>query len=150
MRYRGVSRELIKSARNHWNTPTQAEAVLWDAIRRKQVAGARFRRQHPLGKFIVDFCCPEHRLVIEIDGPIHQERRDYDAGRTDHLNAYGYQVLRFSNDQVLDNLEDVVASIQRATLPHRTPLPLERRGGRGWGLGGVFNMRTKLSRFVSH
>jgi very-short-patch-repair endonuclease len=137
VRYRGVSRELIESAGNHRNAPTRAEEALWGAIRRRQVEGARFRRQHPLGKFIVDFCCPEHRLVIEVDGPTHEEQVEYDAGRADHLNAYGYRVLRFSNEQVLKDLDVVVSEIQRAVLNCRAPLP-PTVGGKGLGVRGRY------------
>ncbi|MGI8478183.1 MAG: endonuclease domain-containing protein, partial [Thermomicrobiales bacterium] len=70
-RYRGASEALIDAAKELRNAPTDAEERLWQAIRRRQVGGARFRRQHPIGGFALDFCCPEHRLVVEVDGPVH-------------------------------------------------------------------------------
>jgi very-short-patch-repair endonuclease len=132
MRYRGASRALIAAAREHRNAPTPAEDALWQAIRRRQIVGARFRRQHALGQVIADFCCPEHRLIIEVDGSSHDDRADYDADRTDHLAGYGYHVLRFTNDEILTNLDSVLSEIA-LTLRDRTPLPPDDRGE---GVGG--------------
>jgi very-short-patch-repair endonuclease len=74
-RFRDASPELVLAARQHRSNPTPAEERLWDAIRRRQVGGARFRRQHPIAGFVLDFCCPERRLVVEVDGPIHDQQR---------------------------------------------------------------------------
>jgi very-short-patch-repair endonuclease len=87
---RGTPYEATVAARQMRNALTPAEQALWQAIRRRQVEGARFPRQHPLGPFILDFCCPEHRLVIKVDGPIHDNRIEYDTNRTLHLENYGY------------------------------------------------------------
>ena len=120
-RYRGITGELAESARAHRKAPTVAEERLWQAIRRRQVEGARFRRQHPLGTFILDFCCPELRLVIEVDGPIHDTQPERDSNRTGLLEAYGYRVIRFQNDQVMDRLNEVVAEIRAAILDGPSP-----------------------------
>jgi len=87
---------------------TRPERVLWSILRAGQLDGYRFRRQHPIGDFIVDFCCPAARLVIEVDGDQHAERVGYDERRTRWLaKRKGYRVLRVSNFEVLSNLEGV-------------------------------------------
>lgn len=90
------------------------EDVLWQYLRRKQL-GVRFRRQHPIGDYIADFVCLEKQLVIEIDGGYHYrgEMPDNDAERTSALNRMGYQVIRFSNKQVMDEIDAVVAEISK-------------------------------------
>ena len=93
---------------------TEAEARLWQCLRNRNVAGAKFRRQHALGRFVVDFACLESHLVIGVDGDIHDFRREYDAMRQQFLEEQGYRVLRFANDAVLRNLECVVGKIADA------------------------------------
>src|SRR6476661_584483 len=82
--------------------PTEAEDALWQAVRNRQLAGVKFRRQHSIGPFIVDFFSPDHQLIVEVDGAIHQgsEQAEYDAGRTQELQKMGYRLLRFSNEEV--------------------------------------------------
>jgi very-short-patch-repair endonuclease len=98
---------------------TPAEKALWQALRRKQLDGLRFRRQVALGPYILDFICSEKRLIIEVDGDIHDDQIDYDAARTEHLEQYGYLVLRFRNDEVLHRLETVLERIRAAAATHR-------------------------------
>ena len=86
---------------------TPAEQVLWQQLRGGK-AGTKFRRQHAIGRFIADFCSLEHRLIIEIDGPIHAQQAERDAERTAVLEAAGYRVLRFSNAQVIHQTEAVL------------------------------------------
>jgi very-short-patch-repair endonuclease len=93
---------------------TDAERLLWSQLRQRQVAGLKFRRQHPLGSFIVDFACIEAGLVIEVDGGQHDERQPADEARTAWLNSQGYRVLRFWNNEVLDNLDGVREAIWTA------------------------------------
>ncbi len=94
---------------------THAEQRLWQRLRRRQLNGAYFRRQPAIGPFIVDFCCVQARLVIEIDGHTHAEQVEYDAERTRWLSRQrGYRVLRFTNAAVEHNLDAVVASILAA------------------------------------
>ena len=93
---------------------TFAENALWQVLRNRQLADIKFRRQVPIGKFIVDFCCRESRLVIEIDGSRHESQAPYDAARTRFLNANGYRVMRFSNTEVLSGIEGVVTAIAQA------------------------------------
>jgi len=91
----------------------QTEWRLWDRIRTRQVAGWKFRRQHPIGPYFVDFYCPAARLVVEIDGPTHGEERQwaYDERRTEWLKQQGYEVLRFWTADVDESLDDVVEAI---------------------------------------
>jgi very-short-patch-repair endonuclease len=91
--------------------PTPAEEVLWGALQKKQVAGLRFRRQHPVGRFVLDFYCPSHRLVVEVDGEVHDGQQERDEARTTALERYGYRVLRFRNEEVLHDLPSVVQRI---------------------------------------
>jgi very-short-patch-repair endonuclease len=104
-------RELRRELRQR---QTDAETLLWSLIRNRQLAGAKFRRQHSFGRFIVDFCCIEHRLVIEVDGAIHHtpEARAADAEREAILCDLGLSILRFSNDEVLYKMEYVLAKIR--------------------------------------
>jgi len=100
-------------------TPTRAEAMLWERLRRNQVLGLKFRRQHPLGDFIVDFYCARAKLVIEIDGGVHEQQRDRDEERTAILEQQGYRVIRFANTEVEQDIESVLQRIA-ASCQERT------------------------------
>ncbi len=89
-------------------TPTDAEIRLWSRLRRKQLEGFRFRRQHPLGPYVVDFFCPEAKLVVEVDGGQHA---DDGETRTRWIEAQGYRLIRFWNNDVLANTEGVLSTI---------------------------------------
>jgi very-short-patch-repair endonuclease len=93
---------------------TPAEAKLWSLLRSKQLGGLKFRRQHPIGPFIVDFCCTAHRLVIELDGHSHADQEDYDLARTEWLEGRGYRVMRFTNSQVEGQFSAVLEAIVEA------------------------------------
>lgn len=101
-------------AREMRHEPTQAERKLWQAIRAHQIAQAHFRRQHPIERFIVDFCCHDARLVIEVDGEIHQYTQEEDKLRQEFLESLGFRVLRFTNEEVLSDINTVVEAIHRA------------------------------------
>jgi very-short-patch-repair endonuclease len=103
-------------ARTLRTTPTDAEMRLWFRLRRKQLDGFRFRRQQPIGIYIVDFFCPEARLVIEVDGGQHAMDETHDASRTRWLEARGYRVVRFWNNDVLANTDGVIGAIQQMLL----------------------------------
>ncbi len=92
---------------------TNAEALLWSLLRSRQMAGAKFRRQHEFGPYILDFYCLEHRLAVEVDGGQHFEEAGvrYDEARTRFLSENGVQVLRFTNLEVLNETESVVETI---------------------------------------
>ena len=94
--------------------PTDAERKLWAVLRNKQLAGYRFRRQTPIGGFIADFVCFEQKLVVEVDGGQHAIDTENDAVRTAWLEAQGFRVLRFWNNDVLGNIGGVAQTICRA------------------------------------
>ena len=90
--------------------------------------GNRFRRQHPVVPYILDFACAELKLAIEIDGGQHQDREIYDNNRTDFLQLSGWQILRFWNDEVFKNLEGVLSNISAAITQHPLPNPPPEKG----------------------
>ena len=107
------------------NQPTDAEHRLWQYLRRRQLDGCRFRRQHPFGDYILDFACLERKLVVELDGSQHADNVRYDAQRTATLQQAGFFVLRFWNNDVLGNIEGVVDVILAALAEKEaTPSPL--------------------------
>ncbi|MGK7952537.1 MAG: endonuclease domain-containing protein [Xenococcaceae cyanobacterium] len=112
-RIRGTTPEIEQAARKLRNNLTPAEAILWSALRNKQLEGLRFRCQHPVGNFILDFYCSSLKLVIEVDGEIHTRQIDYDNARTAKLSEYGYTVLRFSNEEIMNDLPQVLTEIKR-------------------------------------
>lgn len=114
-RMRGADQETIDAARLLRKQSTIAEHQLWEALRDRRLNGLKFRRQQPLGPFIVDFYCAEQRLIIEIDGESHNDQHEYDESRTQYLTAPDRRVLRYTNDQVLSNLDKVLQDIAQAT-----------------------------------
>nr|MBF0223079.1 endonuclease domain-containing protein [Desulfobulbaceae bacterium] len=92
---------------------TDTEQLLWQCLRRSQLGGFKFRRQHPIGKFIVDFFCVSSKLAVELDGGQHGDYHieAYDSKRTLWLNSKGIRVLRFWNNEILQNLPEVLAKI---------------------------------------
>ena len=108
--------------------PTDAERALWFHLRGSRLLGAKFRRQHPIPPYVVDFCCLEQRLVVELDGSQHAS--EIDAKRSDALTTAGFRVLRFWNNDVLARTEAVLEAILGAVAkpnPHPNPSP-EGRG----------------------
>jgi very-short-patch-repair endonuclease len=122
---RHVRKGLIDRARGMRNEPTCAEALLWEKLRKRQLGGLKFRRQHIIHVFIVDFYCPAARLVIEIDGSVHAVQEDYDQEREACLEALGYEVVRFSNEDVEEEIEMVLAGIYDRCM-RRSPTPGKR------------------------
>lgn len=92
---------------------TPEETKLWKALRGNRL-GIRFRRQHAIGPYVVDFCCIKRHLVIELDGSQHLEQQAYDAERTAYLEYLGYRVLRFWNNEVMKDIEGVLRAIEIA------------------------------------
>ena len=92
---------------------TEAEKLLWAVLRNGKLNGLKFRRQHPLDKFIVDFYCNEKKLVVELDGNVHDEKinKEYDEARTAMLTGLNVIVLRFKNEEVIANMKDVLKKI---------------------------------------
>ena len=101
-------------ARQLRSTPTDAERRLWSWLRRKQLDRFRFRRQQPIGPYVVDFFCAQAKLIVEVDGGQHAERQLQDTARTRWLEERGYRVLRFWNNEVFGNTEGVVLTILEA------------------------------------
>ena len=123
MRARNVTTASVSRARQLRKQSTDAEKILWRHIRSRQLAGYKFRRQAPIGKYIVDFLCYEQKLVIEIDGGQHQLRSKSDRERTNWLEAQGFRVVRFWNNQVLAETEAVLEAILREMQGEDSPSP---------------------------
>ena len=124
----GYSRPTAR-ARDLRLNATDAERRLWQHISARQVAGVRFNRQVPIGPFICDFVSRSVKLVIEVDGGQHDWQAEDDARRTRFLEAQGYRVLRFWNNDVLQNPEGVVLAIERALADRPSPGPSRKREG---------------------
>jgi very-short-patch-repair endonuclease len=105
----GASKNIFFRAIELRNNMTLAEKLLWDELKRKEIFNARFKRQHPIDIFVVDFYCHKHKLVIEVDGKIHlkEEVQEYDDGRSHDIEKLGIKILRFTNKEVIENMEMV-------------------------------------------
>lgn len=114
---------LQQLARGMRSDQTSAEQVLWARVRKNQL-GFKFRRQYPLYQFIVDFYCSEAKLIIEVDGPIHNRNRIHDQVRDDYLLQRGYVTIRFTNSMIMTDILKVIKIIKHA-------LPCKGRVGRG-------------------
>jgi len=114
----GAAPILFEFAKKMRKNPTEAEAVLWTYLSNKQ-RDFRFKRQHPIKYFIADFYCHKAKLVIEIDGGYHQlpEQYEYDKNRDYELEELGLKVLRFTNEQVFFNIENVIKDIEKELIP---------------------------------
>jgi very-short-patch-repair endonuclease len=123
----------VGQARRLRRNQTDAERVLWFQLRGRRLEGLKFKRQVSIDRFVVDFCCAEARLIIELDGGQHATRTAADANRTKILETFGYLVLRFWNNDVLQNTEGVLEEIlstvkqHRSEPPHPDPLPYGER-----------------------
>ena len=125
------SPEAREFARNLRANSTDAERRLWANLRGRRLAGFKFRRQQPLGPYIVDFVCVERKLIVEADGGQHGDRRQYDDARSEYLERGGYRVLRFWNNDILLQTDAVLEVILKGLLathpgpepPHPGPLP---------------------------
>ncbi len=112
------------------NSPTEAERALWRHLRLRQMEGHKFRRQQALGRYIVDFVCLEKRLIVELDGGQHAEQAAADAARTAWLKTQGFRMIRFWNQDVLQNMPAVREAIRQALLEeHPPPVPSPAKGG---------------------
>ena len=110
------------------NNMTEAEKILWDLLKNRSVFKVRFRRQHPIGIFIVDFYCHEYKLAIEIDGEIHLKNEviEYDDGSSHDIEKYGIIILRFTNNEVFTDPKKIINEILKTMKVLEPPL-----GGRG-------------------
>ena len=134
----GYSKETLARAQRLRRELTNAERKLWSVLRNRQLGGAKFRRQQPIGPFIVDFACLELRLIVEADGGQHAESVR-DIRRTAFFKSKGYRVLRFWNNEILGNLDGVAEAITAAlTSPHPAQaLPESPSPSRGEGFSGA-------------
>jgi len=114
--YFGTNPKIMKRAAVLRKESTEAEKVLWEQLRRKQLYGLKFRRQHALKYFIADFYCHEAKLVIEVDGGIHnqQQQKERDIARQNIISSWGIKVIRFTNDEVMNEMENVLEKIRDA------------------------------------
>jgi very-short-patch-repair endonuclease len=120
-------------ARSLRTTPTDAESLLWYHLRDRRLADHKFRRQRAIGPYFADFACLEAKLIVELDGGQHVEAAQYDEDRTRLMEAQGYRVLRFWNNEVLTQTEAVRERILQVLLeggPHPSPLPQAGEGAR--------------------
>jgi very-short-patch-repair endonuclease len=119
----GASRNTFEKAHELRNNMTDAEKVIWKELKNRRVFKTKFRRQHPIDIFIVDFYCHEFKLAIEIDGEIHLDKEiaEYDDGRTHDLEELGIKILRFTNNQVFNDINYVLKEISD-TLNFSNPL----------------------------
>jgi len=119
----GAKRDLFQKAENLRLNLTNAEKILWERLNRNQL-GYRFKSQHPIDIFIVDFYCHKLGLVIEIDGKIHLLQHEYDSGRTSELEKYGLKVIRFTNNEVINDIENVICKINQIIISNTNLHPL--------------------------
>jgi very-short-patch-repair endonuclease len=103
---------LHQISRDFRKEPTPAEDKLWKFLSNRKLIGHKFRRQHPIGPFIVDFCCIQSKLIIEVDGTVHDFQKEYDQERELYLIDEGYHVIRFTNSEVLNNTPLVLNHIK--------------------------------------
>jgi very-short-patch-repair endonuclease len=131
--YFGAKPDLFRMADRMRKNATEAEKILWKHIKKFRSAGYVFRRQHPIDFYIADFYCHKLKLVIEVDGEIHdiEETREHDDGRTGHLEHFGIKVIRITNDEVLGNEELVIKQIRKYLDESASPALLGAGDGRG-------------------
>ena len=113
--FQEASAKVFENARGNRKELTKAERLLWAELRNRKLNGLKFRRQHPIDKYVADFYCVEKNLIIELDGNIHSESeiKQYDEARTKELNNLGIKVLRFTNEEVLNNMPAVLTTIKQ-------------------------------------
>jgi very-short-patch-repair endonuclease len=110
--YFRANRGTFNTARLLRKNMTIPEKILWERLKGKNIPGLRFRRQHPIDIFIADFYCHEARLVIEIDGEIHEEQIEYDDGREAEIEKYDIKVIRFTNYEIMNEMESIINKIK--------------------------------------
>jgi very-short-patch-repair endonuclease len=119
----GANSITIRTAAILRKNMTLSEILLWKKLRDRKIFNTKFRKQHPIGMFIVDFYCHEYKLVIEVDGEVHNDKEsgEYDLGRSAELNKFGIKVIRFTNDDVIYNIDSVITRIL-GVITELTPL----------------------------
>jgi len=148
--FNSPSDTLTERARNMRKNPTDAEKKLWQILNREQME-QRFRRQHPIGNYIADFVCTKAKLIVEVDGSQHQEQQSYDAERTRFFETQGYRVLRFWNNEILENIEGVHQIILSALNGHTDnstelhPIPTQPSPFQGEGFIAHINQQLRAT-----
>jgi very-short-patch-repair endonuclease len=104
---------IIELARKMRNNLTPSEKIVWNEIKEKKISGYKFRKQHPVYRYILDFYCHEKKLAIEIDGDSHKERKDYDEYRDSYVRSIGIETLRFTNEEIENNIANVIEAIKK-------------------------------------
>jgi very-short-patch-repair endonuclease len=104
--------DILEAARILRKNMTIPEKLLWEKLKGKQLYGLRFRRQHPIDMFIADFYCHEVRLVVEIDGEIHNQQEEYDDARSAEMGKFGIKIIRFNNSEVENDIVKVITGIK--------------------------------------
>jgi type I restriction enzyme M protein len=132
---------LVDRARELRKKQTPTEEVMWEMLRDRRFLGLKFRRQHQIGDYIVDFYCDEKRVVVELDGGIHESRRDKDQKRDSYLQSSGFRVIRFKNEEFFDDMDGCLAHLADSLFPSPS--------GRGAGVRGTgFRDRTGEILFI--
>ena len=110
----GAKPKIFENAKLLRNNMTAAEQKLWNELNTKKINGYRFKAQHPISKYIADFYCHKAKLVIEIDGDIHnnEDVKERDEGRTFEIEDLGIKIIRFTNIQIMNNIEEVISKIK--------------------------------------
>jgi very-short-patch-repair endonuclease len=116
---------IFEKAKALRNNMTNSELKLWEKLKGKKMLSLRFRSQHPIDIFIADFYCHPIRLVIEIDGGIHKlnDQKEYDIGRTAELNYWGIEVIRFTNEEIESNINEVLRTIEKVCVKLQSKRP---------------------------
>ena len=114
----GAQASTFRNAAHLRNNPTRAEALLWERLSKNQIEGIRFRRQHPFNKYVPDFYAHSIKLVVELDGKIHDEKsvKFTDEDREMNLKLHGLHIIRFPNEEIYHNIEKVVAEIRNKVI----------------------------------
>lgn len=121
----GAKPELFRHAQEMRKNPTESEKRMWNILRKFRPEGYIFRRQHPVDIFIADFYCHKLKLIIEVDGDVHnsEQSKEYDNGRSGELEKYGLNIIRFTNDQVLKDPDNVTLQIKNFINKQTSPSP---------------------------
>jgi len=135
----GIKGIEVEKARQLRQQATEAEKILWKALRNRELNNLKFRRQHPIASYVVDFYCAEVILIVEVDGSMHNipEERNYDKARQEDLENMGYSVIRFTNTQIENDLDNVLSIIiktaeeQKKQLEKTPPLHVSGEGAGG-------------------
>jgi very-short-patch-repair endonuclease len=123
-----LKQKMTEVARQFRKEPTTSEEILWQAIRGRKLDGRRFRRQQPIGVFVVDFYCSAEKLIVEVDGPIHELQREHDQQRQELLESLGLKMARVTSKQVETDIDSALALIRQFYTASDPPLPPWERG----------------------